>query len=288
MPDRDYYLDPSPRMAEIRTKYQAHVEKMLDARRHPGRRPRRPRGSSGSRRRSPRRTRAARTPRTSSRATTTGRARTSRRRRRASTGRRTSTPRASAPRPSFVVWQPGAVTGIAALVAREPLDTWKEYLTFRALSRAATFLPKAFVDEQFAFYGTTLTGAPEAPRPLEARRGRRRTPRSARPSAGSTSRSTSRPSEKARAEEMVKNEIAAFGLRIDRLDWMAPETKARAKAKLAALKVGVGYPDKWTRLLRPRGREGRRARQRAAGVALPHGARTSRGSASRSTAASGS
>jgi predicted metalloendopeptidase len=44
---------------------------------------------------------------------------------------------------------------------------------------------------------------------------------------------------------MAKNEIAAFARRIDGLDWMAPETKARAKAKLAALKVGVGYPDKW-------------------------------------------
>jgi predicted metalloendopeptidase len=52
--------------------------------------------------------------------------------------------------------------------------------------------------------------------------------------------------EKARAEEMVKNELAAFAIRIDRLDWMAPETKARAKAKLKALKVGVGYPDRWT------------------------------------------
>ena len=43
----------------------------------------------------------------------------------------------------------------------------------------------------------------------------------------------------------MKNEIAAFEKRIDRLAWMAPATKARAKAKLAALKVGVGYPDRW-------------------------------------------
>ena len=41
------------------------------------------------------------------------------------------------------------------------------------------------------------------------------------------------------------NIMAAFGTRIDKLDWMAPATKAKAKAKLAALKVGVGYPDKW-------------------------------------------
>jgi predicted metalloendopeptidase len=44
---------------------------------------------------------------------------------------------------------------------------------------------------------------------------------------------------------MVANELAAFARRIDALTWMAPATKIKAKAKLAALKVGVGYPDKW-------------------------------------------
>ena len=53
------------------------------------------------------------------------------------------------------------------------------------------------------------------------------------------------PASKARAQEMVSNIIAAFRDRIDSLDWMAPATKQEAKAKLAVLKVGVGYPDKW-------------------------------------------
>ena len=44
---------------------------------------------------------------------------------------------------------------------------------------------------------------------------------------------------------MVKNIVAAFGKRIDNLDWMTPETKAKAKAKLSTLYVGVGYPDHW-------------------------------------------
>ena len=44
---------------------------------------------------------------------------------------------------------------------------------------------------------------------------------------------------------MVRNLIAAFRERIDKLDWMAPSTKKEAKAKLAVLKIGVGYPDKW-------------------------------------------
>ena len=163
---------------------------------------------------------------------------------RASTGRRSSTPRASTSRPTSSSGSPSAVTGIAALVASEPLATWKEYLTFRALSRAASFLPKAFVDEQFSFYGTTLTGTPKL---------RDRWKRAVDATDDALGEAVGKlyvakyfpPSEKARAEAMVKNEIAAFALRIDRLDWMAPETKAKAKAKLAALKVGVGYPDKW-------------------------------------------
>jgi predicted metalloendopeptidase len=53
------------------------------------------------------------------------------------------------------------------------------------------------------------------------------------------------PEEKERAQAMVTNIIAAFGERIDRLDWMAPATKREAKAKLAVLRVGVGYPDVW-------------------------------------------
>ena len=51
---------------------------------------------------------------------------------------------------------------------------------------------------------------------------------------------------------MVANIIAAFRDRIDALDWMAPATKAEAKAKLAVLKVGVGYPDKWPTTRRSR------------------------------------
>ncbi len=144
----------------------------------------------------------------------------------------------------FVVWQPAAVTGISALVKSQPLGTWKDYLAFRAIERSASMLPKAFVDEQFAFYGKALSGTPKL---------RDRWKRGVAATDAALGEAVGRlyvekyfpPSEKARAEEMVRNELAAFALRIDRLDWMAPATKAKAKAKLAALKVGVGYPDKW-------------------------------------------
>jgi predicted metalloendopeptidase len=244
MPDRDYYIDPAPRMADIRTKYQAHVERMLTLAGFPDAAAKAARIVGLEKKIA-----AAHASREDSEDVLKGNNHWSR-----------SDFPAKAPgldwgayfgaaglgaQASFVVWQPGAFTGVAALVASEPLDTWKEYLALRALARAATFLPKAFVDEQFAFYGTTLTGAPKL---------RDRWKRGVSVTDAALGEAVGRlyvakyfpPSEKARAGEMVKNEIAAFAIRIDRLDWMAPETKARAKAKLAALKVGVGYPDKWT------------------------------------------
>jgi predicted metalloendopeptidase len=144
----------------------------------------------------------------------------------------------------FIIWQPSAVTAISALVKSQPLDVWKDFLAFHVIERHAAFLPKAFVDEAFSFYGKTLSGTLEQ---------RERWKRAVDQTDNALGEVVGKlyvekyfpPSEKARAEQMVKNIIAAFGRRIDALDWMAPKTKVQAKAKLAALKVGVGYPNKW-------------------------------------------
>jgi len=145
----------------------------------------------------------------------------------------------------FTVWQPGAVTGISALVASQPIETWKEYLTVRAIEHAGPYLPKAFVDERFEFYGKTLSGTLKP---------RDRWKRGIAVTNIALGDAVGRlyvakyfpPAEKARAEAMVRDLIAAFSRRIDQLAWMAPETKAKAKAKLAVLRIGVGYPDQWT------------------------------------------
>jgi predicted metalloendopeptidase len=144
----------------------------------------------------------------------------------------------------FVVWQPGAVTGLSALVASQPLDTWKDYLALRAIEHASAYLPKAFVDERFEFYGHTLSGTPQ--QRDRWKRGISATNFALGDAVGKLYvQRYFAPSEKARAEAMVQNLIAAFARRIDQLAWMAPETRARAKAKLAVLKIGVGYPDHW-------------------------------------------
>jgi putative endopeptidase len=144
----------------------------------------------------------------------------------------------------FVVWQPGGVAGIAALVGSEPLETWKAYLTFHAIQSGVNVLPAALYNQSFSFFGPVLSGAQKP---------RDRWKRAVAATNDALGFAVGRlytdrwfpPEEKARAQAMVANLIAAFRERIDKLEWMAQSTKKEAKAKLAVLKVGVGYPDKW-------------------------------------------
>jgi predicted metalloendopeptidase len=144
----------------------------------------------------------------------------------------------------FIVWHPTAVTGAAALVESEPLDTWRDYLVFHTLNKYSGALPKAFADERFAFYGTTLTGTPQ--QKVRWKRALAAANTSIGDAVGQVYVAKYfPPSSKARAQAMVANIVHAFDTRIGRLDWMAPATKAQARAKLKALYVGLGYPDRW-------------------------------------------
>jgi putative endopeptidase len=146
--------------------------------------------------------------------------------------------------PMVIVWHPRAIAGLSALVASEPLSTWKEYLTFHAIDRHSGLLPKPFVAELFAFYGKTLTGTPKLSE--RWKRAVSATNVALGDAVGQMYVKKYFPPEaKAQVQAMVKNIIAAFGHRIDNLDWMAPQTKAKAKEKLSTLYVGVGYPERW-------------------------------------------
>jgi putative endopeptidase len=144
----------------------------------------------------------------------------------------------------LVVWQPSAVTGLSALVASEPLETWKAWLAFHAIQDRQAVLPSSFRNQSFGFFGATMSGTKQQ---------RDRWKRAISATNTAIGYAVGRlyveryfpPAEKARAVAMVANIIAAFRDRIDRLEWMAPATKREAKAKLAVLKVGVGYPDHW-------------------------------------------
>jgi putative endopeptidase len=153
--------------------------------------------------------------------------------------------------PSIVVWHPAATRGLAALVRSEPLAAWKHWLTFHAIDRSAGVLPKAFVEARFAFHGKVLNGTPQL-----ADRWKRAVSatNAALPDAvGQIYVAKYFPAEtKVQLQAMVKNLVAAFGARVDRLEWMSPVTKQKARQKLATIRVGVGYPDTWvdTRELR--------------------------------------
>jgi putative endopeptidase len=144
----------------------------------------------------------------------------------------------------FMVWHPKAIPGLAALAAAEPLDAWKDWLAFHAIERSAVFLPKAFVDERFAFFGKALSGIPEL-RP-RWQRGMDYTSAALGEAVGKVYVERYFPAAtKAKAQAMVADLVQAFAKRIDALTWMSPATKAKAKQKLETLKVGVGYPDRW-------------------------------------------
>ena len=243
MPDRAYYLDPSPRMETIRGKFKDHVGTVLGLAKVEGARDRAgriydlerkiaeahwSREDSGD-------VKKANNHWTRAQFDTSA------------PGMDWSEYLAAAglgAARDFGVWQPSAVTGISALVASEPIEAWKDDLTFHAIEHFAAVLPEAFGQERFAFHGTVLTGTPER---------RDRWKRAVDATSFALGEAVGQlyvkeyfpPAAKARVEAMVANLLAAFGRRIEALDWMSPATKARAKAKLAVLKVGVGYPDRW-------------------------------------------
>ncbi|HMJ08358.1 MAG TPA: M13 family metallopeptidase, partial [Pyrinomonadaceae bacterium] len=104
--------------------------------------------------------------------------------------------------------------------------------------------PKAFADESFNFYRKELYGVPQQ---------RQRSLRAIGATSGALGDVVGKlyvekyfpPRAKAEIQALVKNIITAFGKRIDDLTWMTPATRAKAKAKLDTLYVGVGYPDHW-------------------------------------------
>ena len=144
----------------------------------------------------------------------------------------------------FVVWQPAAFTGLSALTAEVPLQTWKDYLAFHAIQHRTGVLPRAVRDQSFSFYGRVLSGASK---PRERwQYGVDQTNQALGEVVGRAYVARHFPAaEKARAQAMVAHLLDAFRSRIERLDWMSPGTKAKALAKLNTLKVGVGYPDRW-------------------------------------------
>ena len=145
---------------------------------------------------------------------------------------------------SFIVWQPTAFACESALVASQPLDTWKDWLAYHMIEDYAPFLSSNFADERFDFFGKTLSGAPQQRQRWQ--RGIAIVNRELGDDVGQIyAQKYFPPESKAQAQAMVTNIIAAFRKRIEALDWMDPKTKAEAQEKLTTLYVGIGYPETW-------------------------------------------
>jgi endothelin-converting enzyme/putative endopeptidase len=144
----------------------------------------------------------------------------------------------------FIVWQPSAFTGEAALVASEPIDAWKDLIAYHLIEGNAAAISKALADERFAFFGTTLSGTPQQ-RPRDFRGQAFVSGTLGDPVGKIYAKRFFPPEAKAQVEAMVANLLAAFRVRLENITWMAPATKKEAIAKLGTLKVSVGYPDHW-------------------------------------------
>src|SRR5205823_1546696 len=118
--------------------------------------------------------------------------------------------------PVIIVWHPGAITGLAALVPKVPMNVWRDYLTFHEIDRYAGILPKAFADEGFAFYGKVLSGTPQQrdrwKRAVDATNGALPWP-----AAKIYVQKYFPPSAKTQLEAMVASIVQAFDRRLDAL-----------------------------------------------------------------------
>ncbi|CAN5474660.1 M13 family metallopeptidase [soil metagenome] len=142
------------------------------------------------------------------------------------------------------VYQPSFIEGLGSLLNEERLEDWKAWVRFRIVHGAAAFLSDPFVDENFAFYGTQLTGVPV---------NRERWKRGVGLAEAALGEAIGRvyverhfpPESKTAMDELVANLIEAYRQSITDLEWMTPETRDRALAKLDAFTPKIGYPVKW-------------------------------------------
>jgi putative endopeptidase len=147
----------------------------------------------------------------------------------------------------LIVAERTAIPKIAAIFAATPLDTLKAWAAFHLADQAAPVLPQAFVEAHFDFHGRTLSGTPQIEprwkRAVDLVGGLK----------GGMGDAVGRAyvaryfphASRAAMERLVANLRAAFKARIERVDWMSPQTRAAALEKLAHYQIKIGYTDEW-------------------------------------------
>jgi putative endopeptidase len=245
LPDRDYYLRPDPKSTKLREQYVAHVQKMLELSGEPA-----PQAAADAQavlrietelakgsldnvaRRDPQQTYHKMTVQQLE----------------------ALAPAIDWPKyfsglgtPAFTdlnVSVPDFFKAIDGVLKNSSLADLKVYLRWHLLHSEAPLLPQAFVDENFSFYGKTLTGAKQ----LEMRWKRcvKMTDGDLGFALGQKFVEQAFPGDaKVRVLGMVEEIEKMLGQDIQSLDWMTPVTKQQAQVKLRAIANKIGYPDKW-------------------------------------------
>ena len=143
-----------------------------------------------------------------------------------------------------IVMQPPYLSALRELLTDERLPQWKDWLTWKVVHSTAPLLSKAFVEENFDFYGRTLSGTPEL-RP-RWKRGVAMVESAVGEALGRIYVDRTFPPEaKHRMDELVDYLLQAYRRNISQLPWMSPETKQRALQKLSLFTPKVGYPPKF-------------------------------------------
>ncbi|HUS23191.1 MAG TPA: M13-type metalloendopeptidase [Aeromicrobium sp.] len=144
----------------------------------------------------------------------------------------------------LIVSQPSFLEGLAELLVDDELDAWRDWLRWQIIHAAAPYLSSAFVDENFAFYGRTLSGTDEL---------RPRWKRGVGFVEGAMGEAVGKiyvasefpPAAKARMTELIDNLIAAYRASITTLPWMSDTTKQRALEKLDQFVPKIGHPNEF-------------------------------------------
>jgi putative endopeptidase len=144
----------------------------------------------------------------------------------------------------LIVREPSYAQAFARAWAEEDEKSWRDWLTWRVVHSRAPYLSTPIVEENFAFYGRTLTGAQEL---------RDRWKRGVSLVEGVLGEAIGKvyvarhfpPGHKVAMERLVANLVEAYRESITSLDWMGEATRERALAKLSAFTPKIGYPSKW-------------------------------------------
>ncbi len=144
----------------------------------------------------------------------------------------------------IVLRQPSFSTGLASLLSEEHVPAWRDWLCWQVIHSAAGYLSEAFVQEDFDFYGRTLSGTPEL---------RERWKRGVSLVEGALGEAVGRayvgrhfgPEAKERMDVLVANLLEAYRQSIEELEWIGADTRRRALDKLGKFTAKIGYPVRW-------------------------------------------